>query len=39
VRLAVSDMLGREAAVLVDEKKAPGNYRVTVDVTDLSSGV
>ena len=39
VRLAVSDMLGREVAVLVDEKKAPGNYRVTFDAADLSSGV
>ena len=39
VRLAVSDMLGREVAVLVDEKKAPGNYRATFDGARLSSGV
>jgi hypothetical protein len=39
VRLAVFDMLGREAAILVDEKKAPGSYQVKFDATHLSSGV
>jgi hypothetical protein len=39
VRLAVYDLLGREVAVLVDGKKAPGNYRVEFDGSNLSSGV
>jgi hypothetical protein len=38
VRLAVYDLLGREVAVLVDEKKQPGNYNVTFDGSGLSSG-
>ena len=29
VRLVIYDLLGREVAVLVDEKKAPGSYEVT----------
>ncbi len=37
--LVVYDMLGREVAVLVDEKKDPGNYTVTFDAGDLASGV
>jgi photosystem II stability/assembly factor-like uncharacterized protein len=39
VRLAVYDLLGREVAVLVDEKKAPGNYQVEFDGGKLASGV
>jgi endo-1,4-beta-xylanase len=39
VRLAVYDLLGREVAVLVNEKKAPGNYEVQFDASGLSSGV
>jgi endoglucanase len=39
VRLAVYDMLGREVAVLVDEKKAPGNYEVQFDASGLASGI
>jgi len=39
VRLAVTDMLGQEVAVLVDEEKVPGNYHVTFDAINLSSGV
>ena len=39
VHLAVYDMLGREVAVLVNEEKAPGNYKVTFDGSILSSGV
>ena len=39
VRLAVYDMLGREVAMLVHERKVPGDYRVTFDATGLSSGV
>jgi hypothetical protein len=39
VRLAVYDILGREVAVLVNEKKEPGSYRVTFDAAGLASGV
>ncbi len=39
VRLVVYDLLGREGAVLVNEKKAPGSYQVTFDASGLSSGV
>jgi len=39
VRLAVYDLLGREVAVLVNEKKAPGFYRVDFDAAGLASGV
>jgi hypothetical protein len=39
VRLAVYDMLGREVAVLVDEKKAPGNYEVQFNASGLASGI
>jgi len=38
VRIAVYDLLGRELAVLVDERKAPGTYQITLDGTGLSSG-
>jgi hypothetical protein len=38
VRLAVYDVLGREVAVLVNEKKAPGNYEVRFDASALASG-
>jgi hypothetical protein len=39
VRLVVYDVLGREAAVLVDERKPAGEYRVRFDASALSSGV
>jgi hypothetical protein len=39
VRLAVYDMLGREAAVLVNEEKVPGRYEVKFDGSGLASGV
>jgi hypothetical protein len=39
VRLAVYDMLGREVALLLNEKKSAGNYQVTFDAPGLSSGV
>jgi hypothetical protein len=35
----VVDLLGREVAVLVNERKAPGSYSVEFDGTGLSSGV
>jgi hypothetical protein len=39
VKLAVYDLLGREVAVLVNERKAPGSYTVQFDATGLASGV
>ncbi len=39
VTLTVYDILGREVALLVNEKKAPGVYRVEFDGTGLASGV
>jgi hypothetical protein len=39
VKLIVYDLLGREVAVLVNERKAPGNYEVRFDASGLSSGV
>jgi hypothetical protein len=39
VRLAVYDLLGREVAVLVNERKAPGSYEVKFDGAGLASGV
>ncbi len=39
VRLVVYDLLGREVAVLVSERKDPGRYRVEFDAAGLSSGV
>jgi hypothetical protein len=39
VRLVVYDMLGREVAILVNEKKTQGKYDVRFDATGLASGV
>jgi len=39
VRLSVYDILGREVAVLVDERKEPGAYAVAFNAGNLSSGV
>jgi sugar lactone lactonase YvrE len=38
VALAVYDLLGREVALLVNEPKAPGKYRVSFDGRGLASG-
>ncbi len=38
-RLVVYDLLGREVAVLVNEKKPPGTYQVQFDGSHLSSGM
>jgi hypothetical protein len=38
ISLIVYDVLGREVAVLVNEKKEPGNYEVRFDGRDLASG-
>jgi hypothetical protein len=39
IRLSVYDILGREVAVLVDQRKEPGFHEVTFDGHGLSSGV
>ncbi len=39
VRLVVYDLLGREVAVLVNERRAAGSYEDTFDGSGLSSGV
>jgi len=39
VRLVVCDLLGREIAVLVNERKFPGRYSVTFDGRALASGI
>ena len=39
LKLSVFDILGREVAVLVNEKKAPGSYEVKFDGSNLASGV
>ncbi len=39
VTLVVYDVLGREVAVLVNEKKMPGSYSVRCDGSRLASGV
>jgi beta-galactosidase len=39
VRLAVYDILGREVAVLVHERKAAGSYSVEFNAAGLASGV
>lgn len=39
VKLEVFDLLGREVALLANERKSPGSYEVNFDATDLPSGV
>ena len=39
VSLKVYDVLGNEAAVLVNEQKSPGIYSVNFDASELASGV
>jgi len=39
VTLKVYDILGREVATLVNEKKSPGNYTVRFNAAGLASGV
>jgi hypothetical protein len=39
VRLVVYDLVGREVAILVNERKAPGSYQVKFDGSGLSTGV
>jgi photosystem II stability/assembly factor-like uncharacterized protein len=39
VKLAVYDLLGKEVALIVNETKQAGNYEVTFDGNNLSSGM
>jgi hypothetical protein len=39
VKLVVYDLLGREVAVLLNEKKSPGTYELQFDGSGLASGV
>jgi hypothetical protein len=39
VKLVVYDLLGREVAVLVNERKEPGSYEIKFDGSNLASGV
>jgi hypothetical protein len=39
VSIKVYDIIGREAAVLVNEVKNPGNYQIYFDGGNLASGV
>jgi predicted GH43/DUF377 family glycosyl hydrolase len=39
VKITVYDLLGREVAVLVNERKQPGSYEVSFDASGLASGV
>ena len=39
VQLIVYDILGRKVATLVNEAKAPGNYEVNFNASNLASGV
>ncbi len=39
VKISVYDLLGREVAVLVNEKKDPGSYDVRFDASGLASGL
>jgi expansin (peptidoglycan-binding protein) len=39
VKLVIYDVLGRQAAVLVNERKGPGRYQVGFDGSNLASGM
>jgi hypothetical protein len=39
VKLVVFNLLGKEVAILVNEKQSPGTYEVTFDGSNLSSGI
>jgi len=39
VKLVVYDLLGKEVAVLLNERKAPGHYEVSFNGSGLGSGV
>ncbi|MBZ0199412.1 MAG: T9SS type A sorting domain-containing protein [Ignavibacteriaceae bacterium] len=39
IKLAIYDVLGREVALLVNESKEAGNYEITFDAKNLTSGI
>ena len=39
VSLKIYDILGREAATLVNEEKTAGSYKITFDANNLASGI
>jgi hypothetical protein len=39
VQLKIYDVLGKEVAILVNEKQKPGSYEVVWDGSEISSGV
>jgi len=39
VSLKIYDLLGKELAVLLNERKSPGNYRATFNASNLASGI
>lgn len=39
IKLTVSDVLGREIAILVDETKSPGTYNMLFNASELPSGI
>ncbi len=39
VQLKVYDILGKEVATFVNQNQKPGNYKVTFDATDFTSGI
>jgi hypothetical protein len=39
VKLSVYDMLGRETAVLLNERKTAGHYKIQFDASSLASGI
>jgi M6 family metalloprotease-like protein len=39
VKIVVFDLLGREVAILVNERRQPGTYEVTFDGSSMASGI
>jgi hypothetical protein len=39
VNLVIYDVLGREAAILVNERQHPGDYEVKWDASGMTSGI
>jgi hypothetical protein len=39
VKISVYDILGKEVSLIVDREQRPGNYEVTFDGTNISSGI
>ena len=39
LKIIVYDILGREVKTLVNKKHSPGNYKISVNGGDLTSGV